>query len=124
MHIGIVVPETWNDNIGWDTVLDLALPSGSGSFEQRYPHNVRASNMRHMPPNPEGVAPSTQITFHTGTQLPDGRHSLLIDPGSKGNLTGQKTVFSSSQKPPYMCSNRACPTASEFTGVTRTSTTQ
>ena len=39
-----------------------------------------------------------QTTFHANTQLADGRSSLLVDPGSKGNLGGSKRVREQAEK--------------------------
>ena len=41
------------------------------------------------PPVPTG---DVSLTFHANTQLADGRCSLLVDPGSKGNLGGAHNI--------------------------------
>jgi hypothetical protein len=42
-------------------------------------------------PVPRMIDPATPGHFHVNTQLPDGRPSILVDPGSKGNLVGEDT---------------------------------
>ena len=82
----IVLPDTWSDYADWDAALDLAKPSGSGQFSDRYPQSRRCSNGIRMPAaEGAGHAP----VFQSNTQLADGRPSILVDPGSKGNLIGK-----------------------------------
>jgi len=69
----IVLPATYNDYQSWEKQFDVAG------------HSVAPNVHAHDEPLSAGV-------FHTNTQLKDGRPSLLVDPGSKGNLGGEVTI--------------------------------
>ena len=70
------LPLTWTDSRAWDQCLGL---QGEGIVQSE----VNA---------PPALSPGTSLTFHANTQLADGRCSLLVDPGSKGNLGGVQNI--------------------------------
>ena len=45
---------------------------------------------------PQDSKPAT--AYHTDTRLPDGRPSLLIDPGSKGNISGSEWMINTTSQ--------------------------
>jgi hypothetical protein len=69
----IVLPATYGDYQSWEKQFDVAG------------HTAAPNVHTHDEPLSAGV-------FHTNTQLKDGRPSLLVDPGSKGNLGGEATI--------------------------------
>jgi len=73
---GVILPNTFQDYNDW---INLATGTALGG-------------VRVQPPTP---APADQaLAFHTATRLTDGRPAILIDPGSVGNLGGDKWVKS------------------------------
>jgi hypothetical protein len=69
----IVLPKTYDDYQSWENKFNI-----DGREQATNSHT-------HEEPIPAEI-------FHTNTQLKDGRPSLLVDPGSKGNLGGEVTV--------------------------------
>ena len=65
-HVFPILPNTWADAESWQQSSSTDIGSQSHP-----PHNH-----------------TTTTVYHTDTRLPDGRPSLLIDPGSRGNLSG------------------------------------
>ena len=76
---GIIMPATFQDFRDWQNT-----PHGTALGETRIPSDA----------TPQPPLPNAGMSFHTETRLRDGRESILIDPGSVGNLGGDGWVQS------------------------------
>ena len=77
--VGIIMPATFQDFRDWQNT-----PHGTALGETRIPSSS----------TPQPPLPNAGMSFHTETRLRDGRESILIDPGSVGNLGGDGWVQS------------------------------
>ena len=80
----VILPSTWTDWAAWDGVLNLDTACASAPA-------VPSPCVCFAPPVNQGWVQTSGV-YHINTQLADGRPSVLVDPGSRGNLGGSGPI--------------------------------
>ena len=92
----VVLPQTWADADTWHNVNTrlLAPPFHRSMFDKPIPLNRHASRVYSGTIN----GPGQSSNFHRMTRLTDGRHSVMVDSGTVGNLIGEYTAYDMVQR--------------------------
>ena len=92
----VVLPQTWADADAWNHASShlLAPPFHRSGLDRPVLPHRNASQVYSGAIN----GPGQSSNFHRMTRLTDGRHSVMIDSGTVGNLVGEYTAYDMVQR--------------------------